>query len=187
MLIAPVAAVLSDLGSATFDDTVAAVGAANMVGSGLDWARAFARQRVAELVGRKWIGGETVEDPDAEEATTESTKNMLRTKIEQAIKDKLSQDAFAAELARSVFSRHRAERIAQYETTNIFHQATLQAFKQSDKVQQVRWVTMGDDRVETVCQQNADAGPIAVGGAFPSGDHSPPAHPACRCWIEPVS
>jgi hypothetical protein len=187
VLIAPVTAVLSDLGSNTFDDTVAAVGAANMVGSGLDWAQGFARQRAAALVGRKWIGDQTVEDLDAEETITESTADMLKPKIRQAITDKLTQAAFEAELAQSVFSRGRAERIADFETKNAFHQATLRAFKQSGQVTQVNWVTMRDDLVEEVCEYNENAGPIDLGGTFPSGDDAPPAHVACRCWLEPVA
>jgi hypothetical protein len=157
-----------------------------MAGTGLDWSRAFAKQRSAELVGRKWIGDQTVEDPDAEMAITESTRDMLKPAIEQAIKDKLSQEAFAAELAQSVFSQDRAERIAEYETKNAFHQATLEAFKQSGKVAQVLWHTMGDDAVEAICEDNEDASPIDVGDTFPSGDDTPPAHPQCRCWLEAV-
>jgi hypothetical protein len=187
VLVAPIAAVLADLGSSTFDDTVAAVGAANMVGSGLDWARAFARSRAAELVGRRWIGDQTVDDPDADEAITASTADMLKPKIRQAITEKMTQAEFAAELAQSVFSRARAERIAEYETTKVFHQATLQAFKQSGRVTQVNWVTMGDDLVEEVCEDNENGGPIDLGGTFPSGDDAPPAHVACRCWLEPVA
>lgn len=167
MLIAPVAAVLGDLGADVFNDAAAAVGADNLSGSGLDWARTFAKQRAAELVGRKWVGDQTVDDPDADEAITESTRNMLRSKIRQAIEDKLSQEAFAAELRASVFSKDRAERIADYETTYTFHQAALEAFKQSGKVATVSWVTMGDDDVEEICAENEDAGPIALGDVFP--------------------
>ncbi len=184
VLVTPVAAVLASLGEDTFDDTVAAVGAANMVGSGIDWVRAFAKQRATELVGRKWIGDETVEDPDADEAITASTRDMLKPKIRQAITDKLSQAAFAAELRNSVFSKERAEQIADYETREPFHQATLEAFKQSGKVNSVRWMTMGDDLVEEICAENEDAGQIAVGDTFLSGDNAPPAHPNCRCWLQ---
>ena len=44
---------------------------------------------------------------------------------------------------------------------------------------------MDDDLVEEVCEGNADDGPIAVGETFSSGDERPPAHPNCRCWLEP--
>lgn len=163
---------------------VAAVGAADMVGTGLDWAREFAKRRAAELVGRKWIGNQTVDDPNAEMAITASTRDMLRTKIEQAITDKLTQAEFAAELAQSIFSKDRAERIANYETTNTFHQAALAAFKQSGRVATVSWRTMGDDRVEQVCADNEAVGPVKLGDLFPSGHDAPPAHPQCRCWLE---
>jgi Phage Mu protein F like protein len=186
VLIQPVAAALTDLGSDTFDDAVDAVGAPDKVGSVLEWAKQWALKRAAELVGRKWIGDQTVEDPDAEMAVTESTRNMLKPVIERALKECLTQAEFAAGLAQSVFSRARAERIGNFEATNAYHRATLEAFKQSGKVDAVRWVTMSDDLVEEICEDNEDAGPIAVGDTFPSGDDAPPAHLDCRCWLEAV-
>ena len=51
----------------------------------------------------------------------------------------------------------------------------------------VRWVV---DRSAPVCpdaDDNALAGPLPKGEAFPTGHSCPPAHPGCRCIIVPVS
>src|SRR5208282_2235305 len=49
-----------------------------------------------------------------------------------------------------------------------------------------RWVTVGDDAVEEICLANEDQGVIDLDEDFDSGDDAPPAHPNCRCWLEPV-
>ncbi len=43
------------------------------------------------------------------------------------------------------------------------------------------WLITPDGRVCVICEDNADAGPVPLGAAFPSGDSAPPGHPRCRC------
>jgi len=71
---------LSDLGSDVFDDVVAALGAADMVGSSKDWAEAFARERAVELVDTT-----SVRNSDTPESIVASTRSLLRLKIKEAI------------------------------------------------------------------------------------------------------
>jgi SPP1 gp7 family putative phage head morphogenesis protein len=176
VLIVPIAAILTDLGADIFADATNGVGAADIAADGKGWAEDFAKQRAAELV-----------DPNAEMSIARSTCDMLRPVIERAFKENMDLAELTAALRQSTaFSRDRVERIADFEATNTYHQAVLRAFMDSGKVKQVQWVTMHDDRVEAVCQQNEDAGPIALGQDFPSGHQAPPAHVACRCWLQPV-
>lgn len=35
----------------------------------------------------------------------------------------------------------------------------------------------------SLCKDNADAGPLAAGNAWPSGDVSSPFHAHCRCYL----
>lgn len=49
------------------------------------------------------------------------------------------------------------------------------------------WVTVGDERVCGVCDENEAAGQVKVGEKFPSGHASSPAHVGCRCWLEGAS
>ena len=60
--------------------------------------------------------------------------------------------------------------------------ATVEAYKDFG-VEQYEWLSL--DPCE-VCSENSDAGPIAMGEEFPSGDTEPPAHPNCRCTVLPV-
>lgn len=46
------------------------------------------------------------------------------------------------------------------------------------------WETSVDERDCDDCQSNAGDGPIAIDASFETGDEAPPAHPACRCWME---
>jgi HK97 family phage portal protein len=116
---------------------------------------------------------------------TGSTPDMASGAVEEAIREGLTIGELAERLTQTgAFSDSRAERIADYETINAYHQATLEGFKIGG-VGTVIWVTMDDDLVEEVCEGNADDGPIAVGETFSSGDDAPPAHPNCRCWLEP--
>jgi hypothetical protein len=60
--------------------------------------------------------------------------------------------------------------------------ATVDAYKDFG-VEQYEWLSL--DPCE-ICGGNSDAGPIAMGEEFPSGDTEPPAHPNCRCTVLPV-
>jgi hypothetical protein len=51
----------------------------------------------------------------------------------------------------------------------------------------VRWVVEDVDGPCPDCDDNALAGAIALGEAFPTGQVGPPAHPGCRCLLAPVS
>ena len=53
-------------------------------------------------------------------------------------------------------------------------------------VESVIWRTMGDGDVCDDCLSNEDEGEVEIGSAFPTGDTEPPAHPNCRCYLEPV-
>src|SRR5205807_1478652 len=50
-------------------------------------ARDFAEKRAAEMVGMKWVDGELVENPRAEWAISETTRDDLRRIIKQAFED----------------------------------------------------------------------------------------------------
>lgn|GEM_PF-885056 len=49
-----------------------------------------------------------------------------------------------------------------------------------------RWVTDPSGNVCALCIANADAGPVRIGDAYPSGHSESPAHPHCRCEVVPA-
>lgn len=44
-------------------------------------------------------------------------------------------------------------------------------------------ISVGDDVVSDICQQNEADGPIPIDDIFSSGDDLPPYHPNCRCRV----
>lgn len=90
-------------------------------------------------------------------------------------------DEVTAEL--EAYAGTEAELIALYEVPDAFNNGMLETFQDMGYAT-VQWVTM-EGNVCPACQENADAGSIAIGSAFPSGDTSPPNHPRCRCqcWV----
>lgn len=71
--------------------------------------------------------------------------------------------------------------IARTETARAVSIATRDSYERTG-VEQVEWLA-GDGC--DICEENADASPIAIGDTFPSGDSEPPAHPNCECAIAP--
>jgi HK97 family phage portal protein len=149
-----------------------------------EWARKWAKDRAAELVGRRTIGDRTIPTADDGQAITSSTADMIAGAARDAIRDGSTVSELAEALGKSpAFSPARAKRIADYETKNALHEATMHAFKASNRVKGSYWVTMNDLRVTAECLLNEAASPVALGTPFPSGHHRPMAHGGCRCWL----
>lgn len=82
-------------------------------------------------------------------------------------------------------SRYRATMIARTEMVAASNQGLIEAFTQAE-LEEYRWLTAEDERVDEICGENEEVGAIGLGEAFPSGDDAPPAHPNCRCVLIPV-
>jgi SPP1 gp7 family putative phage head morphogenesis protein len=147
----------------------------------VDWAEA----RAAEMVGmRRTPEGKLEPNPDANWRIDETTRDALRSLTQDALLQGWSADQFAEQIIDdAAFSDTRASTIARTEMRLANSNGTLDGWKDSGRVATKAWSTAEDDKVEQVCQANADAGDIALDAAFPSGDDAPPAHPNCRCVI----
>jgi hypothetical protein len=180
---------LEDAAGQTVADTLAAVHAeltAAQVDAAKAEARKWARDRAAELVGRSHVGARTIPDTTADNDITDSTARMIAENVRQAIAEKSTVEELASVLSASyAFSPQRARAIADYETKSALHDATMTAFKASNRVKGSYWVTVGDLRVEAACLLNAAASPVRLGHPFPSGHLAPLAHNGCRCFLEP--
>lgn len=149
-------------------------------------AAEWATERSAEMVGRTYnAAGDLVENPNAEMAITDTTRDEIRAAVADAVDRGLS----AADLADNIeelgsFSPERAEMIARTEVIRANNQGHLEAFRSSGVVKQKEWSCAPDACDE--CQANEDQGPIDLDDAFESGDDAPPGHPNCRCTIVPV-
>ena len=123
-----------------------------------------------------------MDNPDAEMAITDATRDDIREAVAQALEDGDS----AAELADTIrdlgaFSEARAMLIARSEIVRSHGQGQLAAMRASGVVERKAWSTAEDDDVSEECEANADEGDIALEDDFQSGDDAPPAHPNCRC------
>lgn len=150
-------------------------------------ATAWANHRAAEMVGMRWVGGVLIQNPDAKWQITETTRQMLRGLVENALAEGWSADALKAEIMQhNAFSRSRAAMIARTEIANADMAGTMQGWRQSGLVIGKRWVTVGDDKVSADCVACEQAGAIALDALFPSGRPHPTNHPNCRCDLLPV-
>lgn len=150
-----------------------------------DLALDYAKERSAEMVGKRWVDGQLVDNPNAQWVISETTREMLRADIAAAIEDGTSNDDLAAELADNyAFSDERAETIARTETAFADVQGNLNAYRESGQVESKRWLTAPD-----CCDECLELDGVVVGldEDFPDdGGDGPPLHPNCRCDVLPV-
>ena len=114
----------------------------------------------------------------------DSTREMIRSKVQQAVDEGWSSSELSEALADSrAFDPARAELIADYELGSALEAGNLVGWQASGVVQGKQWLTADDDLVSDECQANADQGVIPLDEEFQSGDDAPLAHPYCRCVI----
>jgi SPP1 gp7 family putative phage head morphogenesis protein len=113
--------------------------------------------------------------------------DVLRTSQEQAVKvfeewirSPLPLPALE-EALEPIFGEARAERIAVTETTRIFAEGNQAAWEDTGLVESSVWMTAQDDLVCPICS-DLDGTHVGIGDF----DASPPAHPECRCYLQPV-
>ena len=148
-------------------------------------AAEYAKARGAELVGKKEVDGELVDNPDAKWVITDSTRDMLRTDVTQAIEEGWSNDKLASAIADNyAFSDQRAEVIARTETAFADVNGNLEGYKASGVVASKEWI-VGDGCCDE-CEEH-DGEVVGLDEPFPNGGGiGPPLHPQCRCDVLPV-
>lgn len=148
----------------------------------------YAKARGAELVGMRVLSdGSIVENPSAQWAISESTRDSLRELITSGMEEGWSNSTLQkAILDSEEFSQSRALMIARTETAYADTEGNAALYRESGVVKQKEWLTAGDDVVSEECIENEEAGPIPFEEEFPDGSMWPPAHPNCRCVLIPV-
>ena len=162
------------------DDGVTAL----MVGRTTKWARA----RAAEMVGmRRRDDGSLAPNPNAKWRIDESTRDMVRSLVMDALQSGSSTDEIASRLVESAaFSATRAEMVARTEMANADMAGAMDGYRVSGLVAGKRWSTSNDDLVSEECLACEAAGVIGLDDMFPTGVYAPPNHPNCRCTVLPV-
>lgn len=161
---------------------------AGLVGQVSQASLAYAKMRGAEMVGKKWVDGELVDNPDADWVITDATRDDIRDILASVYSGDLdSGDLADAIQDAGAFSDERAELIARTEVMNANAQGSLTGYRAArDAGVNVKKIWEPDANACPICQANADDGAIDVDSDFSSGDDAPPAHPNCECVLVPV-
>lgn len=147
----------------------------------------FAKRHGAELVGMQIDdAGNLVTNPNPDFAITDSTRDMLRESVAQAIEEGWSNDRLTDAIVNNhAFSDDRAELIARTETAIADIEGNAIAYDESELVGGEKWLT-----APGCCPKCAllNGKIIKIGGSFVKGGYRklPPLHPRCRCDILPV-
>jgi SPP1 gp7 family putative phage head morphogenesis protein len=132
------------------------------------------------MVGKKWVDGELVDNPDSQWVISDATREMLRKDITAAMSDGASNDQLARVISDAyAFSRDRADLIARTETANADVKGSVAGWSESGVVESAEFSASPDCCDE--CQ--AEDGKI-VPIDDPEAIDLP--HPGCRCAWLPV-
>jgi SPP1 gp7 family putative phage head morphogenesis protein len=145
----------------------------------------YAQERAAELVGMRWVDDELVENPDPEWSIDSATRDLLRSDVENAVREGASNTQLADLIAgHYAFSDERSETIARTETAFADVAGNLAAYKASGQVAGKQWIV-----ADSCCDECQDLDGVTVGldEDFPGdGGDGPPLHPNCRCDVLPI-
>lgn len=133
----------------------------------------------------------------------ETTRAQTMRAINDWIRSDAGLDSLRAKL-RPIYGKTRADSIAITEVTRTFAEGNMQLWNSTGVVSGKRWMTAVDERVCPVCSPlHGKLVEIDGNFGFTEGELSdetlqkaikhlgtefraPPAHPRCRCWLQPV-
>ena len=141
----------------------------------------YALNRGAELVGKKWVDGVLVDNPNAQWAITETTRAELRDLISESFVQEWSPAELAKQIDQSfVFSSGRAEMIARTETA--FAQTAASVNTATNLGAETKTVQLSNIHdVDDECDDAQAAGEVPIDEAYPGGALHVPLHPRCMC------
>jgi len=143
-----------------------------------DWAR----ERAAELVGRKYNASGALENnPDARWAISETTREEIKRIVTEAFQQNTNIGDLADTIEQAgAFSESRAGMIARTEAARAQAQGNLAGWRESGVVEEVDVVLSADhdDAAECDCTDISENGPYELGDA-----PDVPIHPNCWCTL----
>lgn len=150
-----------------------------------DFVAQYAHERGADMVGRKWVDGKLVNNPDAQWVITDTTRKEINQLIQDVVAGKLkATDLRQAIIDSDAFSKARAEMIARTELVNANAYGSLMGMYES-RAMGLNILKGWDSTGEAcpICMANTDAGFIKLEKKFPSGHQCPTAHVNCMCVL----
>jgi hypothetical protein len=130
-------------------------------------------------------GTPNVEDIAQEAATT--IVESLRRRLEHAISASAGDDqAGLAEAVGSAYREWKSERIERVAGDVLAAAFSRGTWSEVPEGTLLRWVVEDTDGPCPDCDDDALAGGLPKGEAFPTGQPYPPAHTGCRCLLVPI-
>lgn len=119
---------------------------------------------------------------------TETTRTQTQALISEWIQSGQPLSSLETQLA-PVFGSVRAQMIASTEVTRVFAEANQSAWDSTGMISGKVWMTSKDDLVCPICKPMSGV-EVGLKNSFPNalggGYKNPPAHPRCRCWLQPI-
>lgn len=155
-----------------------------LIKKSLEIATNYSQSRCCELVGKRILKtGAIINNPNANYAITDTTRNGLKDLINKAMDNGWSNDRLANKIKENyLFSEQRSLQIARTETNLASNEITFKTFKEAN-IKMKKWLTAQDDRVSDLCVENGNQPAIPINSLFRSGHLHPAAHVNCRCTI----
>jgi SPP1 gp7 family putative phage head morphogenesis protein len=110
--------------------------------------------------------------------------DITRQQTQKAVGDWISSGApldALEQVLEGIYGSKRAERIAVTEATRVFAQGNMEAWESTGLIGSAHWMTSQDELVCETCG-GLSGTEIGIGDI----DAAPPAHPNCRCWLQPI-
>jgi hypothetical protein len=145
----------------------------------------------AAQAGATFAGGKADDAPGVEDVAAELASDVvvpLRRRLEgdgPSVEE--GDESALVELVGAAFREWkgaRTERLAGDRAVFAFARASLGAVPEGTVM---RWIVDDDVTECPDCDDNALAGPVPSGEAFPTGHPHPPAHAGCRCLLAPAT
>jgi hypothetical protein len=140
--------------------------------------------------GASFAGGKSEEAPSVDDIASDLAAAIvvpLRRRLEgEGAGVGTGDDAAVVEHVGAAFrdwKGARVERLVGDEAVAAFSRAALAA---TPSRVSLRWVVDDEGAECPDCDDNALAGPVPRGEAFPTGHPHPPAHAGCRCLLAPM-
>lgn len=150
-------------------------------------AQKWTKERSAELIGKKYVDGALVDNPNPKWAITETTRESIRRDVQKVLDGELKSTELKDTIKSNyAFSEARAKMIAITETNTAWNQGNLSAWKASGVVEGKRSILGTNEKHGEDDIANAAQGAIPIDKAFQSGHMGPSYHPNCRCSLTPV-
>ncbi|MDQ1401888.1 MAG: hypothetical protein QOG03_204 [Actinomycetota bacterium] len=123
---------------------------------------------------------------DVADELAQGITGPLRTRLELALAEAVSEnddEQAVVERIGAAYREWKSQRIERVTSDHVVSSFSRGAYAATSEATSQRWVVDDVDGPCPDCDDNALAGPMARGQAFPTGQVHPPAHPGCRCVL----